>query len=108
MIVAESEVAEGGGNLFNEMVLRKGDVERGFAEADVIVEAEYETGYQEHAYIEPQGATAVPDDLGSISIYASAQCPFYIQNAVAKVMGLPLSKVRVVPVSYTHLTLPTN
>ena len=96
VIVADSEAAEGGGNLFNEMALRKGDVERGFAEADVIVEAEYETGYQEHAYIEPQGTTAVPDDLGSISIYASAQCPFYVQNAVAKVMGLPLSKVRVV------------
>jgi CO/xanthine dehydrogenase Mo-binding subunit len=96
VIVADPAAAEGGGNLFNAMVLRKGDIERGFAEADVIVEAEYETGYQEHAYIEPQGAIAAPDDLGSISIYASAQCPFYIQNAVAKVMGLPLSKVRVV------------
>ncbi|MFC2099951.1 molybdopterin cofactor-binding domain-containing protein, partial [Candidatus Bipolaricaulota bacterium] len=52
--------------------------------------------YQEHAYIEPQGAIAVPDDLGSLTVYASMQCPFYVQNAVAKVMGLPLSKVRVV------------
>ena len=95
-IVAEPAAAEGGGNLFNEMILRKGDVEAGFAEADVIVEAEYETGYQEHAYIEPQGAVAVPGDLGSMTVYASAQCPFYIQNAVAKVMDLPLSKVRVV------------
>jgi CO/xanthine dehydrogenase Mo-binding subunit len=96
VIVADPAAAEGGGNLFNAMVLRKGDVECGFAEADVIVEAEYETGYQEHAYIEPQGAIAVPDELGSIAIYASMQCPFYVQNAVAKVMGLPLAKVRVV------------
>lgn len=96
IIVADPVAAEGGGNLFNAMVLRKGNVERGFAEADVIVEAEYETGYQEHAYIEPQGAIAVPEELGSIAIYASMQCPFYVQNAVAKVMGLPLSKVRVV------------
>jgi len=96
ILVADPAAAEGGGNLFNEMVLRKGDVEGGFAEADVIVEAEYETGYQEHAYIEPQGAIAVPDELGSIAIYASMQCPFYVQNAVAKVMGLPLAKVRVV------------
>ena len=96
IIVADEAAAEGGGNLFNAMVLRKGDVEQGFAEADVIVEAEYETGYQEHAYIEPQGAIGVPDELGSIAIYASMQCPFYVQNAVAKVMGLPLSKVRVV------------
>ena len=96
IVVADPTAAEGGGNLFNTMVLRKGDVEHGFAEADVIVEAEYETGYQEHAYIEPQGAIAVPDELGSITIYASMQCPFYVQNAVAKVMGLPLSKVRAV------------
>jgi CO/xanthine dehydrogenase Mo-binding subunit len=96
VIVADPAAAEGGGNLFNAMVLRKGDVRRGFAEADVVVEAEYETGYQEHAYIEPQGAIAVPDELGSITIYASMQCPFYVQNATAKVMGLPLSKVRVI------------
>ncbi|MGB2984224.1 MAG: xanthine dehydrogenase family protein molybdopterin-binding subunit, partial [Candidatus Bipolaricaulia bacterium] len=96
IIVADAEAAEGGGNLFNKMVLRKGDVEQGFAEADVIVEAEYETGYQEHAYVEPQGAVAVPDELGSIAIYASMQCPFYVQRAVAKAMDLPLSKVRVI------------
>jgi len=96
VIVADPAAAEGGGSCFNKMVLRKGDVAAGFAEADVIVEGDYETGYQEHAYIEPQGATAVPDDLGSISIYGSVQCPFYVQNAVAKVMGLPLSKVRIV------------
>jgi len=96
IIVADPAAAEGGGNLFNEMVLRKGDAEVGFSEADVVVEGEYETGYQEHAYIEPQGAIAVPDELGSLSIYASMQCPFYVQNAVAKVMGLPLAKVRVI------------
>ena len=96
VIVADSDAAEGGGNLFNAMVLRKGNVERGFGEADVIVEAEYETGYQEHAYIEPQGAIVVPDELGSIAVYASMQCPFYVQSAVAKVMGLPLAKVRAV------------
>ncbi len=95
-VVADPLAAEGGGNLFNAMVLRKGDVERGFAEADVIVEQRYETGYQEHAYIEPQGAIAVPEELGSVAVYASMQCPFYVQGAVAKALGLPLSKVRAV------------
>jgi len=95
-VIADPQAAEGGGNLFNAMVLRKGDVERGFAEADAIVEAEYETGYQEHAYIEPQGAVAVPEELGSIAVFASMQCPFYVQSAVAEVMGLPLAKVRAV------------
>jgi len=99
ILVADPAAAEGGGNLFNAMVLRKGDAEAGFAAADVIVEGEYETGYQEHAYIEPQGAIAAPDELGSIAIYVSAQCPFYVQGAVAKVLGLPLAKVRVIQTS---------
>ena len=95
-VVADPAAAEGEGNVFNALVLRKGDTQRGFADADVVIEGEYETGYQEHAYIEPQGAIAVPDDLGSMTIYASAQCPFYVQEAVANVLGLPLSKTRVI------------
>lgn len=95
-VVCVPTAAEGGGNVFNRMVLEKGDVEDGFARADVVVEGEYETGYQEHAYLEPQGAIAVPDELGAMAVYASMQCPFYVQAAVAKVLGLPLAKVRVV------------
>ena len=92
--VAVPEAAEAG-NVFNHMVIRKGDVERGFSEADVVVEGEYRVGYQEHVYIEPQGVIAVPED-GGMAIYGTMQCPFYVQNAVAAVLGLPLSKVRVV------------
>ncbi len=83
------------GNLFNHMVIRKGDVARGFAEADVIVEGEYRVGYQEHAYLETQGVIAVPEENG-IAVYGTLQCPFYVQRAVAAVLGLPLSRVRVV------------
>ncbi|MEA3238835.1 MAG: xanthine dehydrogenase family protein molybdopterin-binding subunit [Candidatus Bipolaricaulota bacterium] len=94
--VAVPEVVEEGKNVFNHMRLRKGDTEDGFAQADVIVEGEYRTGYQEHAYLETQGAIAVPDENGSMTIYGSMQCPFYVQGAVARVLGLPLAKVRVV------------
>ncbi len=92
--VAVPEAAKQG-NVFDHMVIRKGDVEAGFAEADVVVEGEYRVGYQEHAYLEPQGVVAVPE-LGGITIYGTMQCPYYVQNAVATVLGLPLSKVRVV------------
>ncbi len=95
-VVAVPEAVEQRPNLFNEMRLVKGDIEQGFAEADAIVEGEYRTGYQEHAYLEPQGAIAVPEEHGAITIYGSLQCPFYVQTAVAKVLGLPLSKVRVI------------
>jgi CO/xanthine dehydrogenase Mo-binding subunit len=96
VIVSLEEAAEGGGNLFNEMVLHKGDADAAFAEADVIIEGDYKTGYQEHAYIETQGAIAVPEEGGSMAIYASMQCPFYVQKAVSKVLGLPMSKIRVI------------
>ena len=96
VIVSLQEAAEGGGNLFNKMILRKGDTDRGFAEADVIVEGEYETGYQEHAYIETQGAIAVPEENGGFVIYGSMQCPFYVQRAVSRILGLPMSKIRVI------------
>jgi CO/xanthine dehydrogenase Mo-binding subunit len=94
--VALPEAIEESPNLFNAMRVRKGDVEQGFSEADVIVEGEYRTGYQEHAYLETQGAIAVPEENGAMAIYGTMQCPFYVQGAVARVLGLPLSKVRVV------------
>ncbi|MEN6368979.1 MAG: xanthine dehydrogenase family protein molybdopterin-binding subunit, partial [Thermotogota bacterium] len=95
-VICVHAAAEGGGNIFNRMILVKGNTDEGFAQADAVVESEYETGYQEHAYLEPQGAIAVPDEAGSIAVYASMQCPFYVQGAVAKVLGLPLAKVRAI------------
>jgi len=94
--VAVPAATEKAPNLFNAMRIRKGDVAHGFAQADVIVKGEYRTGYQEHAYLETQGAIAVPELNGAIAIYGTMQCPFYVQAAVAKVLGLPLSKVRVI------------
>ncbi len=94
--VADPAAVEEGKNVFNHMRLRKGDVGTGFAQADVIVEGEYRTGYQEHAYLETQGALAVPEENGVMAIYGTMQCPFYVQGAVAHVLGLPLAKVRVV------------
>jgi CO/xanthine dehydrogenase Mo-binding subunit len=84
------------GNLAAKGCVYKGDVEKGFAEADIVIEETFEFGMQEHAYLETQGCVAVPENDGSITIYASMQCPFYVQEAVARVLGLPFAKVRVV------------
>ncbi|MGQ4833020.1 MAG: xanthine dehydrogenase family protein molybdopterin-binding subunit [Candidatus Asgardarchaeia archaeon] len=83
------------GNVFTHYKIRTGDVEKAFKEADLIIENEYQTNYQEHLYLEPQGALAIPEG-NAITIYSSTQCPFYVQKAVAKVLGIPRSKVRVV------------
>ncbi|MCP4631930.1 MAG: xanthine dehydrogenase family protein, partial [candidate division Zixibacteria bacterium] len=86
-------------NVFKYLKVRSGDVDKAFVECDVIVEDIYTTPYQEHAYIEPQGMIANPLPDGSIEIYGSMQCPFYVREAVSAVLGLPLSKVRVVQTS---------
>ena len=83
-------------NIISHWQQKNGNIEQGFAEADVIVEGEYFTPAQEHAYIEPQGCIAVPLGHDEITIYGSTQCPFYVQRAVADVLGYPWSKVTVI------------
>ena len=84
------------GNLLARHCVKNGDINIGFEQSDVIIEGVYETGYQEHAYLETQGVIARPSGNGVMEIYASMQCPFYVQNAVSSILGIPHSKVRVV------------
>jgi CO/xanthine dehydrogenase Mo-binding subunit len=100
VVVAEEPLAgvltlEDATELQDELTIVKGDVAKGFAEADLIVEGEYRTGHQEQLYIETNGVIAVPDD-GGIIIYGSLQCPYYVHRAMMKLLNLPASKVRVV------------
>ena len=85
-----------GDNAFLHYRVRKGDVARGFAEADIVVERTFRTHHEEHCYLEPLGAIAAPDGRGAVTVYGTMQCPFYVQKAVATVLGLPLASVRVV------------
>ncbi|MBD3347576.1 MAG: molybdopterin-dependent oxidoreductase, partial [Candidatus Eisenbacteria bacterium] len=84
------------GNLLLHYKVRRGDVESGFDEADVVVERSFRTHHQEHAYLETLGAVAVPESGGTITVHGTMQCPFYVQKAVATVLGIPLSSVRIV------------
>jgi CO/xanthine dehydrogenase Mo-binding subunit len=82
--------------VFKSIAIAKGDVERGFAAAEVIVEGEYRTGHQEQLYIEPNGVIAVPEPDGTIAVHGSMQCPYYVHRALTALLGLPDDKVRVV------------
>ncbi len=90
------QVQEDRDNVISHFRVVKGDAAKAMETADIIVEGEYSTNYQEHAYIEPQGATVVPNADGSVTVYATCQCPFYVQTGVAQGLGLPLAKVRVI------------
>ncbi|MHA2225388.1 MAG: xanthine dehydrogenase family protein molybdopterin-binding subunit [Candidatus Hodarchaeales archaeon] len=83
-------------NTISHWQQKKGDVKKGFAEADIVIEGEYRTPAQEHAYIEPQGCISVPLGHDEITVYGSMQCPFYVQRAVSDILGYPWSKVTIV------------
>ena len=73
----------------------KGDVTRGFAEADEIVEAEYWAGHQEQLYLENQGLVVFPQKDGSILAEGSIQCPYFPVHELNDCLKLPPEKIRV-------------
>ena len=85
-----------GGNVLRHYKVRKGDVEKGFGESDVIVEQSYSTPFQDPAPLETECAFAVPHADGRIVITGSIQNPFYTRDAVSKILGLPADMVDVV------------
>ncbi|MEW5951503.1 MAG: xanthine dehydrogenase family protein molybdopterin-binding subunit [Elusimicrobiota bacterium] len=83
-------------NIISSFKIIKGDADKAFKDCDVVIEKEFRTNYQVHAYLETQTATAVPEPDGSITVYSSTQCPFYVLDAVAAACGLPNNKVKVI------------
>jgi CO/xanthine dehydrogenase Mo-binding subunit len=81
--------------IFKAITIEKGDLARGFAEADAVVEGEYRTNHQEQLYIEPNGVIAIPTE-GGVSVHGSMQCPFYVHRALKVLLGVPDHRVRVV------------
>ena len=81
---------------FASYEIARGDVEAGFAEADLVVEGLYRVGHQEHIYIEPQAMIGAADGAGGIVVTGSLQCPYYVHAALARALALPPERVRVV------------
>jgi nicotinate dehydrogenase large molybdopterin subunit len=89
-------ILHGTSNLFQRQNVRHGDVERGFAESDLVVEETFRTQFVEHAAIEPQVALAVPGEDGRLTVYSPSSKPFSIQREVARALAIPQNRVRVV------------
>ncbi len=87
------------GNLLKHIKVRHGDVDTGFAQADVIVERTYRTPMTEHAFMEPECSVAVPAgynaDHDKLTIYVGSQIPYSDRRQVAKSLGLEDEQVRV-------------
>jgi xanthine dehydrogenase molybdenum-binding subunit len=75
----------------------KGDIEKGFADADLILEKEFDTSTVHQGYIEPHNTTALWNNDGRIQIWTSTQGPFTIRDTTAAILEKPVSQVRVTP-----------
>ena len=84
-------------NIALHLRLEKGDLEKGFAEADVVIEREFETAMAHQGYIEPQNGTAFWDRDGSITIWTSVQGTFNTRDQIAAVLKVPASRIKVMP-----------
>ena len=84
-------------NVAGHIQHKLGDIEKGFAEADIIVEREFETQTVHQGYIEPHAATAVWTPDGRVTIWTCTQGAFAIRSSSAAMLGIPESAVKVVP-----------
>jgi len=83
-------------NILHSYKIRKGDVEKAFKEADVIVEGEYKTPIQEHAYLQPEAGLAYLDEQGRITVACGGQWAHEEQEQIAHALNLDMDQVRVI------------
>lgn len=84
------------GNLLKHIKVRKGDMDAGFAAADVILEETFNTPMNDHAFLEPECSIARPLPSGRMEIYVGSQIPYSDRNQVARALGWPESRVRII------------
>ncbi|MFW5713324.1 MAG: xanthine dehydrogenase family protein molybdopterin-binding subunit, partial [Brevefilum sp.] len=83
-------------NVAAEIRIDIGDIEKGFAEADQIFEAEYEVPKVQQAHIEPHVVLTYWDEDDRLVIRTSTQVPFHVRRQIAPVLGLPIKRIRVI------------
>jgi CO/xanthine dehydrogenase Mo-binding subunit len=90
-----AQIQYGTDNVLKHLTIIKGDVARALAAAPIVVEGTYETGAQEHVYLEPQGMIAHIED-GVLVLRGSMQCPYYVLKALKHALARDERQLRVV------------
>jgi CO/xanthine dehydrogenase Mo-binding subunit len=83
-------------NIFCHYRIRNGDVEAAFAKADVVIENEYRTPAQEHAYLQPEAGLGYIDEEGRITVEVAGQWTHEDQHQIAHALNLPVDRIRVI------------
>ena len=82
-------------NIICHHKVRRGDIDKGFDECDMIIEREFHTPLVEHAYLETEGSICIPKRNGGIEVYGSMQHPFSTRRFVSTHLGMPISEIEV-------------
>jgi CO/xanthine dehydrogenase Mo-binding subunit len=85
-----------GPNVVSTQHFTRGDLTRGFADAEAIVERRYTTPMVHQGYLEPRAALAAVDPLGALTVWTATQAMFFARSEIAEVLGLPEHDVKVV------------
>ena len=83
-------------NIFCHFRIRKGDLNAAFEGADVIIEGEYRTPAQEHAYLQPEAGLGYIDEDGRVTVQVAGQWTHEDQEQIAHALGIPEDQVRVI------------
>jgi CO/xanthine dehydrogenase Mo-binding subunit len=83
------------GNIAAEAKIKKGNVDEAFRRCDVIIERTYRTGSQDHAYLEPEAAVAIPTGARGVTVIGTNQNPFRTRHTVARILGWKDSEVTI-------------
>lgn len=92
----EAGLVHPSGNVVRHVVIRHGDVDRAFSQADLVVSGDYETGTQDQAFLGPESGIAVPTEDGGVDLYVSSQQIHEDREQVAASLALAPERVRVV------------
>ena len=88
-------MAAAGANVVNKLTFGKGDIEKGFAEADLVLEHTFRMPIHHQGYLEPQSFLVKIEDDGKVNAWASTKGPFGTRGQFAKAAGIPASQIRV-------------
>jgi len=83
------------GNLLKHIKVRKGDMDAGFAQADLILEHTFHTPITDHAFLEPECSVARVNEEGRMEVYVGSQIPYSDRSQVARALGWPEERVRI-------------
>jgi CO/xanthine dehydrogenase Mo-binding subunit len=84
-------------NIASHNQIKRGDLQKGFAEADIVLEREFTTTMYHQGYIEPHNGTAYWARDGHLTVWNSSQAPFVFRNTLSNILQIPAQKVTVIP-----------